>query len=45
VGHLQVSDVGFLLGDGRRLLRDVSFKVGTGERMALVGANGTGKTT
>ena len=45
VGHLQVSDVGFVLGDGRRLLRDVSFKVGAGERVALVGPNGTGKTT
>jgi ABC-type multidrug transport system ATPase subunit len=45
VGHLQVVDVGFVLGDGRRLLRDVSFKVGAGERVALVGPNGTGKTT
>src|SRR5512143_923174 len=45
VGHLQVSDVGFVLGDGRRLLRDVSFKVGSGERVALIGPNGTGKTT
>ena len=45
MGHLQVSDVGFVLGDGRRLLRDVSFKVGSGDRVALVGPNGTGKTT
>ncbi len=45
MGHLQVSDVGFVLGDGRRLLRDVSFKVGAGERVALIGPNGTGKTT
>ncbi len=45
MGHLQVSGVGYVLGDGRRLLRDVSFKVGVGQRVALVGPNGTGKTT
>lgn len=35
----------YALADGRPLLRDVSFSVGGGERVALIGANGTGKTT
>ena len=33
------------LPDGRVLFDDVSFRVGDGTRTALVGANGTGKTT
>lgn len=32
-------------GDAPPLLRDVSFRLRQGERVALVGANGTGKTT
>ena len=30
---------------GAELLRDINFTVGNGERVALVGANGVGKTT
>jgi ATPase subunit of ABC transporter with duplicated ATPase domains len=45
VGHVDVSGVGYRLPDGRRLLSDVGFRVGDGAKVALVGANGCGKTT
>lgn len=43
--HLDVASVAYSLADGRPLLSDVSFRVGLGERVALIGANGTGKST
>jgi len=45
MGHLEVNAVGYRLPDGRALLDDVTFRVGEGTKMALVGANGCGKTT
>lgn len=45
MGSIQVSHLGWSLPGGRTLLEDVSFRVGEGEHAALVGANGTGKTT
>ncbi|WP_270887462.1 ABC-F family ATP-binding cassette domain-containing protein [Pedococcus sp. 5OH_020] len=45
MGHLDISSVSFVLPDGRPLLRDVSLRVGEGAKVALVGPNGTGKTT
>ncbi|MDQ3470251.1 MAG: ATP-binding cassette domain-containing protein [Actinomycetota bacterium] len=45
MGTIQASHVGWRLPGGRDLLRDVSFSVGDGERVALVGANGVGKST
>lgn len=45
MGSIQVSHVGWRRPGGAELLRDISFSVGNGERVALVGANGVGKST
>ena len=45
MGYLDLAHIGYVLPDGRTLLDDVSFRVGEGAKAALVGANGTGKTT
>jgi len=45
VGHIDVSAVRHVLADGRELFADVSFRVGEGQKVALVGPNGAGKTT
>src|SRR3954452_1280542 len=45
MGHVDVNGISFSLPDGRPLLDDVSLRVGDGATVALVGPNGTGKTT
>ena len=45
MAHLHVSGIDYFLSDGRQLLSGVSFKVGEGHKTALIGPNGTGKTT
>jgi ATPase subunit of ABC transporter with duplicated ATPase domains len=45
MGHVDVQRVGFSLPDGRVLLDEVTFRVGDGQKAALIGPNGSGKTT
>ena len=45
MGSIAVSRVAWNLPGGDELFRDVSFNVGNGDRVALVGANGAGKTS
>ena len=45
MGYVDVQKVTHVLPDGRPLFDDVSFRVGEGAKTALIGANGTGKTT
>ncbi|HEU4998792.1 MAG TPA: ATP-binding cassette domain-containing protein [Lapillicoccus sp.] len=45
MGHVDIAGVSFSLPDGRPLLRDVALRVGEGAKIALIGPNGTGKTT
>ena len=45
MGAIEVAHLGFRFPGGGQLFDDVSFRVGTSEKVALVGANGAGKTT
>src|SRR5687768_4657309 len=45
MGYVDVQKLSCVLPDGRVLFDDASFRVGDGAKTALVGANGTGKTT
>ena len=45
MGHVDVQSVSHELPDGRPLLSEVSFRVADATTTALVGPNGTGKTT
>jgi ATP-binding cassette subfamily B protein len=44
-GTIAFDKVSFDYGDGRAVLREISFTVPAGERLALVGASGAGKST
>ena len=45
MGHLDINTVVYFLPDGRPLLDGVSLRVGEGAKVALIGSNGTGKTS
>ncbi|MGP9781103.1 ABC-F family ATP-binding cassette domain-containing protein [Glutamicibacter sp. AOP12-B1-11] len=45
MAHIDVSDIQYFLSDGTQLLGGVTFKVTAGSKTALIGPNGTGKTT
>ncbi|MBO9626575.1 MAG: ABC-F family ATP-binding cassette domain-containing protein [Microbacterium sp.] len=45
MGYIDVSGVSLTLPDGRPLLDEAAFKVGSGSTSALIGPNGAGKTT
>jgi ATPase subunit of ABC transporter with duplicated ATPase domains len=45
VGHIEINNLEYMLPNGRLLFSEASFRVSDGATAALVGANGTGKTT
>jgi ATPase subunit of ABC transporter with duplicated ATPase domains len=45
VGAIEVNHLSYTRPGGREVLRDVHFRVGDGEHIALVGPNGAGKST
>lgn len=45
MGHVDLNGISYVLPDGRPLLDEVSLRVGEGANVALIGPNGTGKTT
>ncbi|MDQ3952840.1 MAG: ATP-binding cassette domain-containing protein [Actinomycetota bacterium] len=45
MGSIEVSNLSHRVPGGRTLLEEATFRAGDGEHVALVGANGTGKTT
>src|SRR2546425_10815762 len=44
-GAIMFQDVSFDYGDGKDVLREISFAASPGQRVALVGASGAGKST
>ncbi|MGH7315306.1 MAG: ABC transporter ATP-binding protein, partial [Candidatus Rokuibacteriota bacterium] len=44
-GEIRFENVSFAYDDGRPVLRDIDLRIGAGERVALVGRTGAGKST
>ncbi|MEN0022855.1 MAG: ATP-binding cassette domain-containing protein [Microbacterium sp.] len=45
MGYIDIAGISLTLPDGRPLLDEVTFRVGSGSTSALIGPNGAGKTT
>ncbi|PNG20693.1 ABC transporter [Streptomyces cahuitamycinicus] len=45
MGFIEASGLTYGMANGQVLFQDTSFRVGDGDKVALIGANGTGKTT
>lgn len=45
LGAIEFRDVGFTYEDKCNVLNDISFKIDAGEMVAIIGSNGSGKTT
>jgi energy-coupling factor transport system ATP-binding protein len=43
--ELALEDIGFVYPDGTRALEAVDLRIGSGERVAIIGQNGSGKST
>lgn len=44
-GNIRFDNVSFSYEEGRNVLKDVSFEIRKGEKIALIGTNGSGKTS
>ena len=44
-GHIEFKNVWFAYNDDNYVLKDISFSVGEGESLAIIGATGSGKST
>lgn len=44
-GVVEFRNVSFAYGNGREILKDVSFRIGAGQSVAVVGSSGAGKST
>ena len=44
-GNIEFKNIEFSYNKGERVLKDISFNVKSGEKIAIVGATGSGKTT
>jgi ATP-binding cassette, subfamily B, bacterial len=44
-GEIMFDQVSFDYGDGQEVLQEISFKIAPGQRVALVGSSGSGKST